>query len=239
MAHARLHLTVDAQRLEVQADAAAAAARAAELIAAQLREGLAARGRATLAVSGGRTPERMLELLARTELPWDRVDVFQVDERVAPAGDPDRNALQLRRAFAAQPERLHFMPVEGADLAAGAIDYARTLAAAAGHPPTLDVVHLGLGADGHVASLFPGSALLEETRAAVAVTPEAHAGRRRMTLTLPVLGRARLVLLLVTGADKRSALARLTANDSGLVASRVRPAHAVIVADLEAAPSIP
>jgi 6-phosphogluconolactonase len=234
---------VDAPRLEVQADAAAAAGRAAELIAAQLREGLATRGRATLAVSGGRTPERMLELLARTELPWDRVDVFQVDERVAPAGDPDRNALQLRRAFAAQlaagPERLHFMPVEAPDLIAGAAAYARALAAAAGDPPTLDVVHLGLGADAHVASLFPGSALLEETRSAVAVTPEAHAGRRRMTLTLPVLGRARLVLLLVTGADKRWALARLTANDSGLVASRLRPARAVIVADLEAAPSIP
>ncbi|HET8696115.1 MAG TPA: 6-phosphogluconolactonase, partial [Gammaproteobacteria bacterium] len=195
------------------------------------------------AVSGGRTPQRMLTLLARVDLPWDRVDVFQVDERVAPPGDADRNAQQLRAAFAAQvataPECFHFMPVEGADLAAGAADYARALAAAAGHPPALDAVHLGLGADGHVASLFPGSALLEETRAAVAVTPEAHAGRRRMTLTLPVLGRARLVLFLVTGADKRAALARLMANDSGLVASRVPTVRAVVVADLEAAPSIP
>jgi 6-phosphogluconolactonase len=234
---------VDARRLEVEADAAAAATRAAELAAAQLRDGLGARGRATLAVSGGRTPERMLALLAREELAWDRIDVFQVDERVAPAGDADRNALQLRRAFAArlatQPERFHFMPVESADSSAGAAAYARELAAAAGDPPTLDVVHLGLGSDGHVASLFPGSALLDDTRVPVAVTPEAHEGRRRMTLTLPVLARARLVLLLVTGADKRAALARLTANDRGLVASRVPPARAMIVADLEAARSIP
>jgi 6-phosphogluconolactonase len=234
---------VDTPRLEVQADAAAAAARAAKLIAAQLREDLGERGRATLAVSGGRTPERMLELLAREELAWDRIDVFQVDERVAPAGHADRNALQLRRTFAgrlaALPERFHFMPVESPSLSAGAAEYARELAAAAGDPPTLDVVHLGLGTDGHVASLFPGSALLDETRAPVAVTPDVHAGRRRMTLTLPVLARARLVVLLVTGADKREALARLTANDRRLVASRLRPAHTAIVADLEAAPSIP
>jgi 6-phosphogluconolactonase len=233
---------VGAPQLTVVADAAAAAAHGAELVAAQLREGIAARGRASLAVSGGRTPQRMFELLA-TGLPWDRVDLFQVDERVAPAGDADRNAVQIERALGAQlaaaPRRFHLMPVEHADLASAAAAYARELEAVAGRPPVLDVVHLGLGADGHTASLFAGSPLLEETRALVAITPETHAGRFRMTLTLPVLDRARLVVFLVTGADKRPVLPRLLNGDRDLVASRVRGERMIVVADLEAAPSIP
>jgi len=233
---------VAAAELAVLADAAAAAAHAALLITAQLSDGVAARGRASLAVSGGRAPQRMFEILA-AGLPWDRVDLFQVDERVAPAGDADRNATQLERAFAAQlggaPQRFHLMPVESADLAAAAAAYARELEAVAGQPPVLDAVHLGMGADGHTASLFPGSPLLEETRAAVAVTTEPHVGRRRMTLTLPVLDRARLVVFLVTGADKRAVLPRLLHGDRGIVAARVRSERMVIVADLEAARAIP
>lgn len=232
-----------APELAVVGDAAAAAAHAAELVAAQLRESVAARGRAALAVSGGRTPQRMFEILAGGGLPWDRIDVFQVDERVAPAGDPDRNARQLEQAFAAQlasnPERFHFMPVELPDLAGAAAAYERELVAGAGDPPVLDVVHLGLGADGHTASLFPGSLLLEETRASVAVTPEPYAGRRRMTLTLPTLERARLVVFVVTGADKQAVLPRLLRGDRDLVASRVRAQRTVLITDLEAARSIP
>lgn len=235
-------MSVDAPELAVVGDAAAAAAHGAQLLAAQLRESVAARGRAAFAVSGGRTPQLMFAILAGGALPWERIDLFQVDERVAPAGDADRNATQIEHAFAAQlaaaPKRFHPMPVESAQLAAAAAAYARDLEAVAGRPPALDAVHLGLGADGHTASLFPGSPLLEETRASVAVTPEPHAGRRRMTLTLPVLDRARLVVFVVTGADKRAALARLLRRDPTLVASRVRPERAVIVADLEAARSI-
>ena len=243
MAFAARELSVGGLELVVEAHPDAAAARSASLISAELRERIAARGRATLAVSGGRTPERMFERLAADNLPWQRIEVFQVDERVAPAGHADRNALQIERAFAAplaaEPERFHFMPVESPDLSAASAAYERALEAAAGTPPVLDVVHLGLGADGHTASLFGGSPLLEEARAAVAVTPEPHAGRRRMTLTLPVLSRARLVVFVVTGADKRGVLARLLERDANLVASRVRPERAVLVADLEAARSIP
>jgi 6-phosphogluconolactonase len=130
------------------------------------------------------------------------------------------------------------MPVTASDLEAAAEEYAATLRAVTGSEPTLDVVHLGLGADGHTASLFPGSAAAAETRAATAVT-EVRLGRRRMTLTLPVLNRARLILWIVTGKDKRDALARLVAGDAALVASRVRRDGAVIVADLEAAAAIP
>lgn len=228
--------------LTIVDDAEAAAAEGAALIAAQLRTSAAERGRASLAVSGGRTPRRMLELLARDALPWDRIDVLQVDERVAPDSHVDRNATAARRAFAAQiarfPERFHFMPVTSPDLDAAAAAYAATLHTVAGSDPELDVVHLGLGGDGHTASLFAGSAAASETRAHVVVTEE-QLGRRRMTLTLPALDRARLILFIVTGRDKRTALARLLAGDPALVASRVRRDGAVIVADLEAASAIP
>jgi 6-phosphogluconolactonase len=228
-------------QLTIVDDAASAAARGAALIAAQLRTRAQDHGRATLAVSGGRTPQRMLELLARDTLPWERLDVLQVDERVVADGHAERNATQARAALAApiarHPERFHWMPVTAPDLDAAARDYASTLRAVAGDDPVLDVVHLGLGADGHTASIFPGSAVAEETRAAVAVTDE-RLGRRRMTLTLPVLDRARLILWIVTGTDKRDALARLIAGDPALIASRVRRNGAVIVADLEAAAAI-
>ncbi|HEX5046204.1 MAG TPA: 6-phosphogluconolactonase [Gammaproteobacteria bacterium] len=224
------------------ADPAAAAARGAELIAAQLRDAVAARGRASLAVSGGRSPQRMFDVLAAA-VPWEHVDLFQVDERVAPAGHADRNAVTIERAFAAQlarsPQRFHLMPVESADLEAAAASYAGELEAAAGYPPVLDAVHLGLGTDGHTASLFPGSPLLQEIGAAVAVTHEPHAGRRRMTLTLPVLDRARLAVFLVTGADKQAVLPRWLHGDRDIVASRVRCERVVVVADLEAARAIP
>ena len=228
--------------LAVVDDAAAAAAQGAALIGAQLRAGVAERGRAALAVSGGRTPQRMFEILAREPLPWERIDVLQVDERVVPDGHAERNATQAGAAFAGpmarHPQSFHWMPVADADLDAAAARYAATLHTVAGREPLLDVVHLGLGADGHTASIFPGSALADETRVDVAATGE-HLGRRRMTLTLPVINRARLILWVVTGADKCDALARLLAGDPSLVASRVRRRGAVIVADLEAARAIP
>jgi 6-phosphogluconolactonase len=231
-----------APELVVVQDAAAAAHCGATLIVADLQRRATDTGHATLAVSGGRTPQAMLVAIAAAALPWDRIDVLQVDERVAPPNDADRNATDQRRAFAAQlkrwPERFHWMPVEQPDLDAAAGAYARALAEAAGAPPTIDVVHLGLGSDGHTASLFPGSPLVDALGPDVAVTAE-YLGRRRMTLTLPVINRARLILWTVTGADKLEALARLVAGDPELVASRVRRSGALIVADLEAAQSIP
>jgi 6-phosphogluconolactonase len=225
-------------RLEVTADAETAAVRAAEIVAAELNRAIAARGRATIALSGGRTPLRMFYELATLDLPWERLDVFQVDERVAPAGDVERNRTTIERALAEQVvahrERFHWMPVEDADLTASAQRYARELAAAVGTAGALDVVHLGIGADGHTASLFPGSPLLGETAADVALAPP-HAGRQRMTLTFPALNRARCVVWLVTGGDKKNVLAQLIAADPDLVATRVRRGAARVVADEGAA----
>jgi 6-phosphogluconolactonase len=223
--------------IEVLRDADAVAARGAELLASYLEED-AARGGATVALSGGRTPQSVFERLAQVELPWGRIAVFQVDERIAPANHADRNRTQaeaaLRAPIEAHPTSFRWMPVEEPNLDAAARRYAETLRAAAGSPPALGTVHLGLGADGHTASLFPGAPLVAERKRDVVVTVP-HLGRRRMTLTLPVLNRARRILWIVTGADKRIALAGLMAGDARVVGSLVRRDGALVLADAEAA----
>ena len=223
--------------IEVLSDADAVATRAAELLAGYLEED-AERGSATVALSGGRTPQSVFERLAALELPWDRIAVFQVDERIAPRHHPDRNRTHAEAALAApiegHPQAFRWMPVEEPNLDAAAHRYAELLRAAAGSPPVLGTVHLGLGADGHTASLVPGSRLVTERKRDVVVT-EPYQGRRRMTLTLPVLNRARRILWIVTGADKRTALAGLIASDDRVVGSRVRRDGALVLADAAAA----
>jgi 6-phosphogluconolactonase len=226
-------------KLEVLPDAAAASTRAAALVAEAAREAAAARGRAALALSGGETARPLLRALAAEDVPWDRVHVFQVDERVVPAGDPRRNLAALRAALGACAERLgerlHPMPVEAADLVAAAASYAAELERAAGSPPVLDLVHLGLGADGHTASLAPGDPVLELRAADVAIASQPLAGTRRMTLTLPALARAQRVLWLVVGAAKAEILARLLDGDLAIPAGRVPQARALAVVDRAAA----
>ncbi len=225
-------------RLEVLPDAPAAAARAAARIADAAREAIAARGRFVFAVSGGHTPWIMLRALAGEPLPWEKIHVFQVDERVAPDGDPDRNLTHLKQSLlsraALPPGNVHAMPVEGPDLDAAARDYAGELERLAGSPPSLDLVHLGLGPDGHTASLVPGDPVLSVTDRDVALTAS-YMGRRRMTLTYPVLDRARRLLWLVTGAEKAPVLPRLLRRDPSIPAGRVRAADDLLIADRAAA----
>jgi 6-phosphogluconolactonase len=225
-------------RIEVLPDAGAAASRAATRIADAAREAVAARGRFAFAVSGGHSPWVMLRELAGESLPWDKVHVFQVDERVAPAGDPDRNLTHLKESLLSRaplPEaNVHAMPVEAADLDAGAAAYARTLESVCGAPPVLDLAHLGMGPDGHTASLVPGDPVLAVTDRDVALTAP-YMGRRRMTLTYPVLDRARRVLWLITGSDKAAAFPKLVTGDPSIPAGRVRPDAALVLADRAAA----
>lgn len=221
-------------KLEVLADPDAVARRGAERIAAASRAAAAARGRFALALSGGRTPWAMLRALARADVPWPALQLFQVDERVAPAGDPERNLVHLRESLAAAPlapAQIHAMPVEAADLDAATREYARAL------PAELDLVHLGLGPDGHTASLVPGDPVLEIRDRDVAVTAP-YQGRRRMTLTYPVLARAREILWLVTGADKAGMVLRLRDGDVAIPAGRVRADRALALVDRAAASAL-
>jgi 6-phosphogluconolactonase len=225
-------------KIEILPDEAAVARRAAAVVAAEARAAVAARGRFVMAVSGGHTPWQMLRALANEDVPWDGVHVVQIDERVAPAGDPDRNITHLRESLLdhtpLRPEQVHAMPVEEPDLEAAAARYAHTLQEIAGPEPVLDLAHLGLGPDGHTASLVPGDPALDVTDRDVAVTGP-YQGRRRMTLTYPILNRSRRVLWLVTGGGKADMLVRLRDGDPTIPAGRVRQDQALVLADQAAA----
>jgi 6-phosphogluconolactonase len=227
-------LEITLMKIEVFADADLVAREAAALIAAEARAAVAQRGRFIMAISGGHTPWVMLRALAREEVPWDKVHMAQVDERVAPAGHPDRNLTHLRESLLEHaplpPEQIYAMPVEAPDLLAAASQYASTLAKIAGSPPVLDLIHLGLGPDGHTASLVPGDPVLEISDRDVGVTG-VYQGRRRVTLTYPILNRARRVLWLVTGKEKVGMLARLLAADPSIPAGRVNQDQALVLAD--------
>jgi 6-phosphogluconolactonase len=221
---------VAVHELEVLPDADAAAERFATLLAMRVRALVATTGACTLALSGGTVPWRSFRLLADEDVPWDSVEVFQVDERVAPMGDDDRNLTHMERSLpAAAWARMHPMPVESNDLEAAAAQYARLL------PERLDVVHLGLGPDGHTASLVPGDPVLEAQDLDVALTATEYQGRRRMTLTYPMLNRSRELLWLVTGESKVEPLRLLQAGDPSIPAGRVRAERSLIVADRSAA----
>ena len=216
-----------AKTVEDPEQAAAETARVIEIAGeAAIREG----GRFRLAVSGGKTPWRMLELLADGGLEWSKTELFQVDERVAPSGSPERNLthLVLSLPLACQAS-IRPMPVGGEDLEDAAAGYGWSL------PERLDLIHLGLGPDGHTASLVPGDPVLEVEDRPVALTDGEYQGTRRMTLTYPTLERARRIVFLVTGEDKDEALAKLMAGDRSIPAGRITNRNALVVTDLEVA----
>jgi 6-phosphogluconolactonase len=226
--------------IEVFADDEATARAAAKFIASEASAAVAARGRFVMAVSGGSTPWIMLRALAGEALPWEHVDVVQVDERVAPAGDPERNLTHIKEALRHSPmrlEQIHAMAVEALNLEVAAREYATALSSVAGNPPVLDLVHLGLGPDGHTASLVPGDPVLNILDSDVGLTGS-YQGRRRMTLTYPVINRARRILWLATGTGKREMLAKLRNDDTSIPAGRIRQDNAVVFADHAAAASL-
>ena len=221
-------------KTQVFEDDESTARAAAKCIAADAIAAVAARAKFVMAVSGGHTPWIMLRALAHEALPWEHVHVVQVDERVAPIGHADRNLTHLQESLLEhspiRPEQIHAMTVESSDLEAAAQQYASMLREIAGSPPTLDLVHLGLGPDGHTASLVPGDPVLNVTDRDVALTG-IYQGRRRMTLTYPVINRARRILWLVTGSEKVDMLARLRKGDDSIPAGRIRQDRALLFAD--------
>jgi 6-phosphogluconolactonase len=224
--------------IKVYPDEGVVAGNAAAIIADAARAAVTSRGRFSMAVSGGHTPWLMLRTLAADELPWRQVHVFQVDERLAPEGDPDRNLTHLRDSLLdhapLSPDHVHAMPVEAAELDCAAEQYALTLRDVAGSPPVLDLIHLGLGPDGHTASLVPGDPVLDVTDVDVAVTGP-YQRRRRMTLTFPIINRSRFVLWLVTGSEKAEMLVHLLDGDRSIPGSHVRRNGALVLADRTAA----
>jgi 6-phosphogluconolactonase len=210
--------------LETLADPDAVARAGATFVAEQARQAVEARGTFSFAVSGGHTPWEMFAELAGETVPWEKVVIYQVDERVAPPDDPDRNLFHLRKALGAAPAQVRPMPVDDADLEAAAAAYGASL------PEHFDVVHLGLGPDGHTASLVPGDPVLSVTDRLVALT-RPYQGHQRMTLTYPALARARQLLWLVTGADKKDALSKLLTGDTSVPGARVEAAASLVMAD--------
>jgi 6-phosphogluconolactonase len=216
-------------QLEVMASADLVARTGAGYVQRQAVAAVADHGEFTFAISGGHTPWAMFAELARMDMPWSQVTLFQVDERAAPDGDPDRNLTHLHDTLGDVKANVVAMPVTTPDLDAAAAAYAALL------PDRFDLVHLGLGPDGHTASLVPGDPVLEVTDRLVAVTGP-YQGHRRMTLTYPALARAGQIMWLVTGADKTEPLARLLAGDRSIPAGRVEAAASLVLADAAAAP---
>jgi 6-phosphogluconolactonase len=219
--------------LEVVDDANAAAARTAQLVAEAGTEAARERGAYGFAVSGGRTPWRMISILADEPLPWEGTSIYQVDERVAAPGSQERNLTHLISMLPIERQQvLRPMPVTSRDLEAAAGEYESAL------PESLDLVHLGLGPDGHTASLVPDDPVLEVTDRRVALTAHPYQGHRRMTLTYPALSAARGIVWLVTGEDKREALQRLLDGDTAIPAGRVENERITVIADSAAAPAV-
>jgi 6-phosphogluconolactonase len=217
---------------EVFADDRDASRRAAEIVAAAGREAVAERGEFALALSGGKTPWGMIGLLGdMEEMPWERTRIFQVDERIAPPGDDVRNLTHMVQMLSLSHQgTLRPMPVTSRDLDAAAAEYEAQL------PEQLDLVHLGLGPDGHTASLVPGDPVLEVSDRRVALTAGEYQGHRRMTLTYPALAAARKILWLTLGEKARDPLAKLLAGDRSIPAGRVENDDMVLVADEAALP---
>jgi 6-phosphogluconolactonase len=224
-------------RIETFADADAVARRTAEVIADAARHGIRLHGRAVLAFSGGSTPAPMLERLARMDLRWNATHIVQVDERVAPDGHADRNWTMITNSLLAganiPPALLHPMPVTDDDLDAAAERYARHLQIVCGVPPIADVVHLGIGEDGHTASLVPDDPALDVRNRWVAVAGP-YQGRMRMTMTYPTINAGRLLVWQITGAAKAAAVRR-GLQGTGVPASKIRRRDVVVIATREAA----
>lgn len=202
---------------------------AADYVAEIAHVAIAANGTFRLAVSGGTTPLVMFNKLAALDVPWENVVIYQVDERVAPLADPARNLTNLQVSFANVPVTIKAMPVNNDDLEAGTQQYGREL------PSRFDLIHLGLGSDGHTASLLPGDSVLDVDDRLVALSGP-YQGHQRMTLTYPALAQSDQILWLIAGGDKASSLSLLMRADPSIPAGRVVGAQSLIMADAAAAP---
>ena len=221
-------------KTEIFPQAEQVAARAAAYLEQEIRDALTYQKSFSLAISGGRTPWEMLKILSKVDLPWQRINLFQVDERVAPDGHPDRNLTQLFQAIAGTAMvtqlRIFPMPVTAEDLDASAQEYTDVLNEVT-EGKGLDILHLGLGSDGHTASLVPGDGVLEIKNRLVACTQNSYQGRIRMTLTYPLLNAAKQILWIVTGSEKKEMVQRMLQQDPSIPAGRIQQENALLLVD--------
>jgi 6-phosphogluconolactonase len=214
---------------------------AATYIADRIRENLTKKGFFTMAISGGRTPWEMIRELAKEDLEWEKVFLFQVDERIAPDGHPDRNLTQLFKSIenTKLPTRLNVFPMHviAEDLDQACQDYADHIQRIT-ETGKLDLVHLGMGTDGHTASLIPGDEVLDILDKNVTLTRNPYQGRQRMTLTYPLINEAEKILWVVTGEEKAQMLERLLQKDPTIPAGKINQTHAILLTEESAAVKI-
>ncbi|MBC6368004.1 6-phosphogluconolactonase [Algoriphagus sp. AK58] len=226
---------------EIYSNPEEVAEKAAKHIEEKIRTAILTKGSFSMAISGGKTPWEMMKILVKAKLRWEKVNIFQVDEREAPDGHADRNLTQLFHCLEGSGilTRVNIFPMHviAENLEEEANEYAQTLREVTGDG-ILDLVHLGLGADGHTASLIPGDPVCEVTDKDIAVTEQPYQGRLRMTMTYPILNRAKEILWVVTGEEKADMLKKLLNQDPGIPAGKVNPENAFIIADQDAAKSI-
>jgi len=214
---------------------------AAIFIADRIRENIHKKGFFTFAISGGRTPWEMIKELAKEDLPWEKVYLFQVDERIAPDAHPDRNLTQLFKAIEGTKLvlRLNIFPmrVNAEDLNEACEEYESHINRMTENGK-LDLIHLGLGTDGHTASLVPYDSVLEINDKGVAMTRIEYQERKRMTLTYPLINQAEKILWVVTGEEKAEMLDRLLHQDPSIPAGRIDQHHAIVFTEESAAVKI-
>jgi 6-phosphogluconolactonase len=224
--------------IHVFTDEETVAREAAKFIAETVRQDVFARSRFVMALSGGQTPWKMLQILGSEDIPWKAVHIFQVDERLAPAGHRERNFTYLQESMLDHtdvlPEQIYAMPVDHKDLETMAGNYIQTLQRIAGNPPVLDLIHLGMGKDGHTASLVPGDPVLKMMDTDVALTG-LYQGRQRLTMTYPFINRARRILWVITGREKSEMFNRLREADESIPAGCVCRTKTIVITDKEAA----
>lgn len=222
-------------QINVYSSAEEVAHEAAKWISSLAKRKIESKGSFSFALSGGRTPWEMLAKLAQENLPWEKINLFQVDERIAPEGHKDRNLTQLFQVLQGTRlmTRLNIFPMHviSENLQEACEEYAQHIERITGNS-MLDLIHLGMGTDGHTASLIPGDKVCDVGNQMIALTAQPYQGRQRMTMTYPLINQAENILWLITGEEKKEMLVRMLNKDPEIPAGKIKQDQAILMTDL-------